>query len=207
MPSWVYIFDLIGTGVFALTGAIGARRYRMDPFGILVLAAVTAVGGGSIRDALMGATPVFWMLDINYLIVILITVLLSFPLLSRPAHLPQSTLLIADACGLALFTVIGTEKALVMGFSGMVAVIMGLVTGVGGGIIRDLLCRQVPLILRTEIYATASILGGICFSIGYISPLNDTLVLFIAMCGSLGLRLAAIRWQLSLPVFGLSSKR
>ncbi|MBL4816514.1 trimeric intracellular cation channel family protein [Shewanella sp.] len=203
MIEWIYFFDLCGTAVFALSGALAAGRHRMDPFGVIVLASVTAVGGGSIRDALLGTTPVFWIRDPNYIIVILITVLLTLILVRRPKKIPQHTLPIADALGLALFTVIGAEKALNLELGGMIAVVMGLITGVGGGMIRDLLCRQVPMILRTEIYATASILGGICYSVSIYLGVDNMYAVLVSMAVALCIRLAAIRWHLSLPAFDL----
>ncbi|GGP59748.1 membrane protein [Shewanella algicola] len=207
MSQWIYIFDLCGTAVFALSGALAAGKHRMDPFGVIVLASVTAIGGGSIRDALIGATPVFWIRDPNYIIVILATVLACLVLVRKPHKLPAITLPVADALGLALFTVIGAEKALLMGLSGMIAVVMGLITGVGGGIIRDLLCRQVPMVLRTEIYATASIVGGICYTLSLVVGMDSITSMFIAMISTLIIRLSAIRWHLSLPAFDLKTKR
>ena len=203
MIEWIYFFDLCGTAVFALSGALAAGRHRMDPFGVIVHATVTAIGGGSIRDALLGTTPVFWIRDPNYIIVILITVLLTLILVRRPKKIPQHTLPIADALGLALFTVIGAEKALNLELGGMIAVVMGLITGVGGGMIRDLLCRQVPMILRTEIYATASILGGICYSVSIHLGVENMHAMLVSMTVALCIRLAAIKWHLSLPAFDL----
>ncbi|GGB66707.1 trimeric intracellular cation channel family protein [Shewanella inventionis] len=207
MSQWIYFFDLCGTAVFALSGALAAGKHRMDPFGVIVLASVTAIGGGSIRDALIGATPVFWIRDPNYIIVILATVLACLVLVRKPHKLPTLTLPVADALGLALFTVIGAEKALLMGLSGMIAVVMGLITGVGGGIIRDLLCRQIPMVLRTEIYATASIVGGICYTLSLAVGMDSMTSMFIAMISILIIRLSAIRWHLSLPAFDLKTKR
>jgi len=207
MSQWIYFFDLCGTAVFALSGALAAGKHRMDPFGVIVLASVTAIGGGSIRDALIGATPVFWIRDPNYIIVILATVVACLVLVRKPHKLPARTLPIADALGLALFTVIGAEKALLMGLSGMVAVVMGLITGVGGGIIRDLLCRQIPMVLRTEVYATASIVGGICYTLSIFVGMESMTSLLIAMFSTLIIRLSAIRWHLSLPAFDLKTKR
>lgn len=207
MSHWIYFFDLCGTAVFALSGALAAGRHRMDPFGVIVLASVTAIGGGSIRDALIGATPVFWIRDPNYIIVILATVIACLLLVRRPRKVPQYTLPVADALGLALFTVIGTEKALNMGLSGMIAVVMGLITGVGGGIIRDLLCRQIPMVLRTEIYATASIIGGIGYTVSLHYGMGEKTALFLAMTCALIIRLSAIKWHLSLPAFDLKTKR
>lgn len=207
MSQWIYFFDLWGTAVFALSGALAAGRHRMDPFGVIVLASVTAVGGGSIRDALIGATPVFWIRDPNYIIVILATVLVCLLLVRRPRKVPEYILPVADAFGLALFTVIGAEKALNMGLSGMIAVVMGLITGVGGGIIRDLLCRQVPMVLRTEVYATASIIGGIGYTVSLAYGMGEKMALFLAMTSALLIRLSAIKWHLSLPAFDLKTKR
>ena len=207
MSQWIYFFDLWCTAVFALSGALAAGRHRMDPFGVIVLASVTAVGGGSIRDALIGATPVFWIRDPNYIIVILATVLACLLLVRRPRKVPEYILPVADAFGLALFTVIGAEKALNMGLSGMIAVVMGLITGVGGGIIRDLLCRQVPMVLRTEVYATASIIGGIGYTVSLAYGMGEKTALFLAMTSALFIRLSAIKWHLSLPAFDLKTKR
>ncbi|MGX9462272.1 trimeric intracellular cation channel family protein [Shewanella sp. A14] len=207
MSQWIYFFDLCGTAVFALSGALAAGKHRMDPFGVIVLASVTAIGGGSIRDALIGATPVFWIRDPNYIIVILATVIACLVLVRKPYKLPTATLPIADAFGLALFTIIGAEKALSLGLSGMVAVVMGLITGVGGGIIRDLLCRQVPMVLRTEVYATASIVGGIGYTFSLFAGMDSMTSLLIAMFSTLIIRLSAIRWHLSLPAFDLKTKR
>lgn len=207
MKEWIYIGDLIGTAVFALCGILAASKYRMDPFGAIVLAAVTAVGGGTIRDALLGATPVFWMKDPNYLVAILLTIAITPIFIRKPVKAPWWLLPVADALGLALFTVIGAEKALAFGLSSMIAVVMGLITGVGGGIIRDLLCRQVPMVLRTEIYATASILGGVSYTIAIAIGLNGISAIILAMISTLALRLSAIKWRLSLPTVNLAKKR
>ncbi|MCL1050196.1 trimeric intracellular cation channel family protein [Shewanella abyssi] len=207
MIDWIYFFDLCGTSVFALSGALAAGRHKMDPFGVIVLASVTAIGGGSIRDAILGATPVFWIQDPNYIIVILTTVLLTFIFVRKPKRVPKYIFPVADALGLALFTIIGAEKALSLELGGMIAVVMGLITGVGGGIIRDLLCQQVPMVLRTEIYATASIIGGICYSVSLYWGVPDMFALLFAMATALIIRLAAIRWHLSLPAFDLKTQQ
>ncbi|QQX81410.1 trimeric intracellular cation channel family protein [Shewanella sp. KX20019] len=207
MIDWIYFFDLCGTSVFALSGALAAGRHKMDPFGVIVLASVTAIGGGSIRDAILGATPVFWIQDPNYIIVILATVLLTFIFVRQPKRVPRYIFPVADAFGLALFTIIGAEKALSLELGGMIAVVMGLITGVGGGIIRDLLCQQVPMVLRTEIYATASIIGGICYSVSLYWGAPDMFALLFAMATALIIRLAAIRWHLSLPAFDLKTQQ
>ena len=208
MNQWIYFFDLWGTAVFALTGALAAGHHRMDPFGVLVLAGVTAVGGGSIRDLLMGSTPVFWLQDTNYILVILLTVALTLLLLrsNNNRNAPWFILPVADAFGLALFTVIGTEKALLLGLNEISAVVMGVVTGIGGGILRDVICRQVPMVMRTEIYATACMIGAICYALCLSFGVDQKITMFIAMGVALAIRLAAIKWRLSLPAFDLSLK-
>ncbi|QBF83888.1 trimeric intracellular cation channel family protein [Shewanella maritima] len=205
--NWIYFFDLCGTAVFALSGALAAGKHRMDPFGVIVLAAVTAVGGGTIRDAIIGATPVFWITDPNYIAVILATVVACLIFIRKPYKLSNKSLPIADAFGLALFTVIGAEKALSLELSGMAAVVVGLITGVGGGIIRDVLCRQVPMVLRTEVYATASIVGGISYTISLQAGMGSMTALSLAMLSTLIIRLSAIHWHLSLPAFDLKTKK
>ncbi|WP_095505032.1 trimeric intracellular cation channel family protein [Paraferrimonas sedimenticola] len=205
MNDWVYLFDLIGVAVFALTGALAAGRHRMDHFGVLVLAAVTAIGGGTLRDVILGA-PVFWLTDSNYLLAIFATTLSTLILARSPPKLPRWILPVADACGLALFTVIGAQKALSLGASGESAVIMGVITGVGGGLVRDILCQRVPMILQREIYASASIVGGVSYTLLLHLQWPASVALYIAMISALGLRLAAIRWQLSLPAFDLTNR-
>ncbi|QDF66288.1 trimeric intracellular cation channel family protein [Shewanella sp. SNU WT4] len=205
--NWIYLFDMAGTAVFALTGALAAARHKMDPFGVIVLAAVTAVGGGSIRDALIGATPVFWLTDSNYIVCILLTVLPTILLVRYPNKIDPRLLPIADAFGLALFTIIGVEKSLAFGISGMGSIIMGVITGVGGGMIRDILCRKIPLILRSEIYATAAMLGAITYMGCYSLGLDNTATITLAMLVTLSIRLAAIHWHLSLPAFDGQTKR
>ncbi|MFG6177908.1 trimeric intracellular cation channel family protein [Halomonas sp. THAF12] len=201
MAGWVYWLDMAGVIVFALSGVILACRSRMDPFGMLVLAAVTGIGGGTLRDLVLGVRPVFWVSDPAYLWVILITVglaILGFHYIHR---LSRVFLPVADAFGLALFTVIGTLKAQSLGAPGVVAVLMGLLTGVAGGMVRDVLARRVPMVLRQEIYATASIAGGVVLV--SLEALGVPVVAAVAasLATTLALRLSAIHWHLALPVF------
>ena len=132
MNELLYWLDLFGIVVFALSGALMAGRYKLDPFGVVVLASVTAIGGGTIRDIILD-TPVFWVENPIYLYVILATAVLTIILIRRPKRIPKRFLLIADAFGLALFAVLGTEKALSLGAPVSVAVVMGTITGVAGG--------------------------------------------------------------------------
>ena len=198
------MIDLFGTAVFAVSGVLLAGRLKMDPFGVIVLGSVTAIGGGTIRDMALGATPVFWITDTTYLWVIFITCLLTMILIRRPKRLPWWVLPVCDAIGLAVFVGIGVEKALAYNASGMVAVIMGVITGCGGGIIRDVLAREVPMVLRSEVYATACIIGGI-FHTTALSMGNDHSVALLAgVISTLIIRLGAIRWHLSLPTFAIN---
>ncbi len=201
MTGWVYWLDMAGVIVFALSGVILACRSRMDPFGMLVLAAVTGIGGGTVRDLVLGVRPVFWVGDPAYLWVILATVGLSILGFHYIHRLSRVFLPVADAFGLALFTVIGTHKALTLDSPGVVAVLMGLLTGVAGGMMRDVLARRVPMVLRQEIYATAAIAGGVVL-VG-LEALGAPFLVNVAasLSTTLGLRLAAIHWRLALPVF------
>lgn len=197
---WLYSLDLLGVGVFAISGALAARKAGMDIFGMLVLAAVAGVGGGTLRDVLLGAQPVFWVQDGTYLWVIIGCAIATawWPLSSQRS---QQLLTLADACGIALFTVLGFERALTFGVNDGIAILMGMCSAVAGGMIRDLLAGQIPLILHKEVYATASLAGGILYMV-----LHTTIAPGWAMLLSSGLtlviRLAALKWRLQLPVIG-----
>lgn len=201
MGHWVYWLDLAGVVVFALSGVMLASRSRMDPFGMLVLAAVTGIGGGTLRDLLLGVRPVFWVTAPSYLWVIVATVLVSILGLRHVHRLPRHLLPVLDAFGLALFTAIGAQKALSLGHTGIVAVLMGLLTGVAGGMVRDVLARRVPLVLRQEIYATASIAGASGYVVLARLPIPPAAAILLGIAITLALRLGAIRWHLALPVF------
>ncbi|MBD1575313.1 trimeric intracellular cation channel family protein [Vibrio sp. S11_S32] len=201
--SLLYFFDLFGTAIFAISGVLLAGRLKMDPFGVVVLAAVTAIGGGSIRDMMLGATPIFWIIDNNYLWVILLTCLTTLILVRRPTKLPWYILPVCDAIGLAVFVGIGVEKSLRLQDSMMIAVLMGVLTGCGGGIIRDILAREIPMVLRSEIYAVACIAGGIVHTCALYFGIDSSPAFLLGVVVTLSIRLAAIRWHLSLPTFQL----
>ncbi|MBD1391252.1 trimeric intracellular cation channel family protein [Neiella sp. HB171785] len=193
----MYALDLIGIAVFAISGAMAARQLQMDPFGSLILAGVTAIGGGTLRDLLLGITP-FWIDDHNYLYVIAVTAFITmiWPL---TRGWPYRILNVADAFGLALFTIMGMSRALSAEVSITVAVVMGVMTGVAGGMIRDLLSGQVPLILRREIYATASLAGALTYAGLHHLAFEWHASVAIGMLVTLVVRLSAIRWKLTLP--------
>jgi len=196
----IYMLDLFGVFVFAVSGALAAGRKRMDLFGVVVIAVVTALGGGTLRDLVLGAQPVFWITDHKYILVAAAAALLTF-VLARRRKPPYKLLLIADAFGLAIFTIIGTEKALSLGTTRIIAILMGMMTGVVGGMVRDILSGEIPLVLRREIYATASLCGAATFvGLGLVCH-NRDICIFAAVVMTLALRLAAIKWDLSLPTF------
>ncbi len=199
----LYFIDLFGTAVFAISGVLLAGRLKMDPFGVIVLASVTAIGGGTIRDMALGATPVFWVKDTLYIGIILITCLLTIIVVRKPKRLAWWVLPVCDAIGLAVFVGIGVDKALQHQSSPMIAVIMGVITGCGGGIIRDVLAREIPMILRSEIYATACIVGGVIQTIALEADMNKNSALLAGILSTLIIRLGAIKWHLSLPTFAL----
>jgi len=188
--------------VFAVSGSLAAGRKRIDIFGVLVLALVTALGGGTLRDLLLRDGDVFWIANTVYLLVVLIAALFTF-FVVRVLTIPRRWLLLFDAVGLAVFTMIGADKALAVTDSGVLAVVMGMMTGVVGGMLRDVLLSEVPLVLHKEIYATATLAGAIAYVVMVTlgAPYAASVVVSIAV--TLGIRLAAMRWGLSLPLFAL----
>jgi uncharacterized membrane protein YeiH len=198
----IFWIEQAAVAVCAISGALAAAGKRLDLFGVLVLAVVTAVGGGTIRDLCLGARPVFWIENPSHIVTASATALLTF-FIARVWLLPQRVLLIADAFGLALFTIAGTEKALAFQSPGVIAVMLGVITGVAGGILRDVLRREVPLVFQPDIYlyATAAFGGAAAFvALEHLRP-AATENRFLAMGLILALRLAAIWWKLHLPVF------
>lgn len=196
----IYFLDLFGVAVFAVTGSLAAGKKQMDLFGVVVLALATALGGGTLRDVILGAYPVFWISDPTYIFMGTAAALSVF-VLARFFRPPAKALKFADAFGLAVFTVIGTEKAISLGVPGSISVIMGVMTGVAGGVIRDMLSGEVPLILKAEIYATASLCGAVTFAVLTNHFPSMPLRAPAAITVVLSLRLAAIHWNLSLPSF------
>ncbi len=197
----IYSLDLFGVAVFAITGALVARDKKLDIFGGIVLAFVTAVGGGTFRDLVLGMPRVFWVDDPNYLIVAVIAALATFAATRVEITFPKRTLSVADAFGLALFSVIGAQKALSQDVPAIIAAVLGMLTGVGGGLIRDVLAGQIPLILRREIYATAAFCGATLFVLLQYLQFSANPAIVVSILAALILRLAAIRWNWSLPIF------
>jgi uncharacterized membrane protein YeiH len=195
----IELLDYFGTAVFALSGVLLASRRRMDPFGAFVLASVTAIGGGTMRDIALGDTPVFWVHNAIYLWVIMGTCLVSMILLNRFPKPPQWLLPVADAIGMAVFMAIGAKKAAAFDVPIVVAIVMGVMTACGGGMIRDILANRIPLVLRSEIYATACIVGGIFWGISNLLGLQSWVGTAACIVTALAIRLVAIRYHLALP--------
>ncbi|MEO5929138.1 MAG: trimeric intracellular cation channel family protein [Candidatus Kapaibacterium sp.] len=196
----IRLLGLFGIIVFAISGTLVAGRKRMDLFGIIVVAIVTSIGGGTIRDLILGIHPVFWIEEPVYILLTAATALVTF-FAARSIRFPSRPLLLFDAFGLALFTILGCQRALAQGVSPVIVVSMGVLTGVAGGVMRDLLCGEIPLILRREVYATASLAGGIVFVTLPLAGLSQEWASMAGIAVALGIRLAAIRWRVDLPVY------
>lgn len=195
MPTLV-VLDLVGIGVFAISGALVAVRKDLDVFGVLVLAGTTGLGGGFLRDVLIGATPPAALADWRYLLVPVGAGLLTFrfhPMLGRL----ERTVNVFDAFGLALFCVAGALKALDYGLGPLPAALMGMVTGIGGGMLRDVLAGRVPVVFRGELYAIPALAGGLVAVLGTRADLPELLVTVLGAGVCLVWRLLAIwrRWQ------------
>lgn len=200
MLDWLHWVNLGGVAVCAVSGGLMAYQKRMDGFGVIVLASATAIGGGTLRD-LMLDVPVFWAVDPDYLWAVLLAALLTILWLRITPRFPYHYLLIADAFGLAFFNVVGIEKALDMGAAPVIAIAMGTVTGVFGGLIRDVICREVPLVMEGELYALTCILGGIAYVACYAAGVQTVYCASIAMLTTLIMRLMAMRWHWEWRVF------
>ena len=195
------VLDLVGIGVFAVSGALAAGRKRLDLLGVFVLASVTAIGGGTIRDLLLGRHPLPWLTDASYLGVIVTSVALTFGYV-RWRRPPLASLLVADALGLALFSIGGAQIAENAGLAAAAVVVLGTVTGVGGGVIRDVLSAEIPFVLRRgNLYASTVIVGIAAYvTLEWLGvPRQPASLTGMALIAAV--RLAAIRWELELPVF------
>lgn len=199
MAAW---FEHFAVAVCAISGVLAATGRRIDLFGVLVLALVTAVGGGTIRDLCLGVRPVFWVQAPSYLVTATLAAFGTF-VVARYWRLPHKTLLVADAFGLALFTIAGVEKTLLYQPSGGIAVVLGVVTGVAGGLLRDVLRREVPLVFQADtcFYATAAFAGALAYVMLHRLVPDFSGVRYLGMAVILILRLAAMKWNWRLPVF------
>ncbi len=194
----LYAIDILGTMAFAISGMLTAMNKRMDPFGVFVIAFVTAVGGGTLRDVLIGRTPVGWMQDLNYVYIIIIGFLIALIFRKKLDKL-RASLFLFDTIGLGVFTLIGIRRGLVVGLDPVICVALGTMTACFGGVIRDILCNEIPVIFRKEIYATLCIFGGVVFFILRRFNIPEDALYLITSLIIIGARLMAVVFKWSLP--------
>ena len=194
------ILDIIGTFVFAISGALTGWHKKLDPFGVFIIAFVTALGGGTLRDVLIGKAPVGWMLDLTYVYIIIIGFIATIVLQARLEKL-RISLFLFDTIGLGVFTIIGLEKGLEVGLHPIICIALGTMTASFGGVIRDILCNEIPIIFRKEIYATISISGGILFFVLNEFKLNTDVLYVVTSLFMIIFRLLAVKnkWYLPSP--------
>ncbi|HEX7338223.1 MAG TPA: trimeric intracellular cation channel family protein [Gemmatimonadales bacterium] len=197
---------MLGVAVFAISGTLAAGRKSLDWLGVAVIAIVTAIGGGTLRDVLLDRHPIFWIADSRYLLVILGAT--GFTLMYLHLRIPTPRALpVADAVGLAFFTIGGVQIAQQAGLRGMLAALMGVITGVAGGMLRDVLCAEIPLILRRgQLYATSAIVGAALYLGLERSGLTRDAAALLGMGIIVAVRFAAILWRLELPVLSLEEQ-
>jgi uncharacterized membrane protein YeiH len=192
------LLDFIGTTAFAMSGALTAINKRLDPFGVFIIAFVTAVGGGTLRDILIGRTPVTWMLDLTYVYLIICGFILAIVFRKKLDRL-RTSLFLFDTIGLGVFTLIGLERGIMWGLHPIICIALGTMTACFGGVIRDILCNDIPVIFRREIYATICILGGIIFFTLKEINLNQDVLYIITSSIMISIRLLAVKYKWYLP--------
>jgi len=193
----IIVLDIIGTLAFAISGVLTAMNKRLDPFGILIIAFVAAVGGGTLRDILIGA-PVAWMQNLTYVYVIFATTFFTVIFRKRINYIRRS-LLLFDTIGIALYTIVGVQKGIEAGFPPIICIALGTMTACFGGVIRDILCNEIPIIFRKEIYATACIIGASVYFLLMETPMPIDLIVVISGSVVMIIRLLAVYFNLSLP--------
>ncbi|MEQ3665044.1 MULTISPECIES: trimeric intracellular cation channel family protein [unclassified Olleya] len=193
-----YIIDILGTIAFAISGVLVALNKRMDAFGILIIAFVTAVGGGTLRDVLIGETPVSWMKDMTFIYVVIASTIFAVVFRSKIDYLRKS-LFLFDTIGIGLYTVVGVEKGISAGLHPIICIFLGTMSACFGGVIRDILCNEIPVIFRKEVYATACILGGATYFVVIKLPIASDFVFVIAGAVVITVRLIAVKFKISLP--------
>jgi uncharacterized membrane protein YeiH len=201
MPThFLYIIDILGTFAFAMAGAFSAMNKKLDPFGVLVLSFVTAIGGGTLRDILIGNLPVGWLANATATIVIFVSAIAAM-FFSRYLTQLTTTLFLFDALGLGLFTIVGVEIGVEKGFSMGICIAIGTITACFGGVTRDVLLNNVPLLFRKEIYAMACIAGGLLYFLLKHLQVDGQLAKIICIIAIFTIRVLAVRFKWSLPAF------
>lgn len=193
-----YALELIGTYFFAISGALAIQNREHDLFGAGFTGFITAIGGGSLRDIILGAYPLFWIGNVSFLYAIfagLITTFVFFPLVARL----RKTLFLFDTLGIAFFTILGVEKTLALGFRPEVAAIMGMFSAVMGGVIRDTLTNEIPILFRKEVYSSACLTGAVVYLVLNYYGMARNINLLVSISLIILIRLVAVRFKLSLP--------
>lgn len=192
------IVDVLGTIAFAISGVLVAMEKRLDLFGILIIAFVTAIGGGTLRDLLIGNTPVIWMRSMVYVLTIVATVVVAI-VFAKQLKFLRTSLFLFDTVGIGLYTLIGVEKGLEIGLSPVICVLLGTITACFGGVIRDILCNEIPVIFRKELYATPCILGAASYFLCKLAPIPESVAYAAGIVVVIGIRLLAVRFKIQLP--------
>ncbi|MFT5958458.1 MAG: putative membrane protein YeiH [Polaribacter sp.] len=194
----VYVIDILGTFAFAISGALVALDKKFDIFGVIIIAFVTAVGGGMLRDVLINAHPINWIGDLNYLYTIFSAVLFTFLFKSKIAYLSK-TMFLFDTIGISVFTLLGLQKGLSYELHPLVALIMGMISAVFGGVLRDVLTAKIPLIFEKEIYASACLVGGLTYLVLNYFKLDESINFMISAFVVITIRAVAVKFSLELP--------
>lgn len=194
----IYVLDILGTFAFAISGALVASEKKLDLFGVIIIAFVTAVGGGMTRDVLIDAHPINWIGDLNYIWTILAAVVFTFLFKSKIAPLSK-TLFLFDTIGIGVFTLLGVQKGISLDLHPFIAVVMGMVSSVIGGVIRDVLTNQVPLIFDGVIYASVCLLGGTVYLVANYFNLPDNIQYTTTILTIVVVRLLAVKFNWELP--------
>lgn len=205
MDTVIYVLEMIGTAVFAITGALAAGRKRMDIFGVVVLGCVTALGGGTLRDVILGIHPLFWISGTEYLVIAAIASVFTF-VVAQKIKFPLMLLMYTDAVGLAVFTVIGFQKGYQATHQLSMGIVMSVITGIVGGMLRDVLSGEIPLILRREIYASACLFGALVLALLTYFQLPNQIAVIASFLATLTVRSIALYYNLSLSPFWLNEK-
>ena len=192
------ILDIIGTLVFAISGALTGWHKKLDLFGVFIIAFVTALGGGTLRDVLIGRTPVGWMEDLTYVYVIVFGYFATIVLRAKLEQL-RISLFLFDTIGLGIFTIIGIEKGIAVGLHPIICIALGTMTASFGGVIRDILCNEIPIIFRKEIYATVSIAGGVLFFVLNEFQVNTDVLYVVTSLFMITFRLLAVKNEWYVP--------
>ncbi|WP_126970631.1 trimeric intracellular cation channel family protein [Gynurincola endophyticus] len=198
--TFFFLIEFFGTIAFALSGALHAMEKKLDPFGVIIIAFVTSIGGGTLRDMLIGNTPVTWLQNGTMSITILCAAIGAF-FLRKYLRMLSKTLFLFDSLGLGLFTVIGFEKGMQLNLSPGICIALGTITGCFGGVTRDVLLNNVPLIFHKEIYASACIIGGVAYYLMMLLGVNDLINTTIVIGIIVFIRVVAVRFKLRLPNF------